>query len=39
MPPDARHLRQAAWFIGLWLGGVAAVTLLAWAIRWWLFPA
>jgi hypothetical protein len=38
MVPPGRHLRQAAWFVALWLGGVMAVTLLAWLIRWWLFP-
>ena len=34
-----RRLRQAAWFIGLWLGGVAAVAMIAYSIRWWLFAA
>lgn len=26
-------LRRFAWFIGLWLAGVAAVAALAWLIR------
>lgn len=30
-PPLARRL---AWFVVLWLGGVAAVSLLAYAIKW-----
>lgn len=34
-----RWLRQAAWFVGLWLGGVAAVATIAYLIRWWLFAA
>jgi hypothetical protein len=29
--PD--RLRRLAWFVGLWLGGVAAVTLLGGLIR------
>lgn len=30
-PPLAKRL---AWFVVLWLGGVAAVGLLAYAIKW-----
>lgn len=30
-PPLAKRL---AWFAALWLGGVAAVSLLAYAIKW-----
>ncbi|SDL64952.1 hypothetical protein SAMN05216186_12624 [Pseudomonas indica] len=26
--------RQLAWFVGLWCGGVAAVSLLAYGVRW-----
>ena len=30
------RLRQLAWFIGLWLAGVAAVGAVAYLLRWWL---
>jgi hypothetical protein len=28
--------RQLAWFVGLWVAGVAAVGSVAWLLRWWL---
>ena len=32
-PPLGRRL---LWFAGLWLAGVAAVSLVAWALRLWM---
>lgn len=44
MPPRlaprlSPRLRQLAWFVLLWAGGVAAVLLVALGIRWWLSGA
>ncbi|KAA0078122.1 DUF2474 domain-containing protein [Tardiphaga sp. P9-11] len=36
---DKRPLMQRLlWFIALWLGGVASVTLLSYALRLWIAP-
>ncbi|PTQ08495.1 DUF2474 domain-containing protein [Sphingomonas oleivorans] len=32
------RLKQIAWFIGLWAGGVAVVGIVAYAVRWALKP-
>jgi hypothetical protein len=29
-----RALLRALWFIGIWLASVAALGIIAWAIRW-----
>jgi hypothetical protein len=35
--PEARPLRiRLLWFAGLWIAGVAAVSALAYGIRFWL---
>lgn len=28
--------KRLAWFVGLWLGGLAAVAALAWLLRLWI---
>lgn len=28
--------KRLAWFVALWLGGLAAVSLLAWLLRLWI---
>ena len=28
--------KRLAWFVGLWAAGVAAVSTVAYALRWWL---
>lgn len=33
-----RFARQLAWFVGLWLAGVAVVGAVAFVIRAWLAP-
>ena len=35
MPGDARkaQLRRIAWFVGLWVAGVAAVTVIGYGLR------
>jgi hypothetical protein len=38
MTPPGERMRQAAWFVGLWLAGVAVLAVAAWVIRWWLLP-
>jgi hypothetical protein len=38
MATAGKRLRQAAWFVALWLGGVAVLTMVAGLIRWWLSP-
>jgi cell division septal protein FtsQ len=43
-PPDPRQepphglLYRLAWFLGLWLAGVAVVAAVAYAIRWAIAP-
>ena len=34
MKPLTKNQRQWAWFVGLWCGGLTAVLLLAYLIRW-----
>jgi hypothetical protein len=29
-------MRRLLWFVGLWIGGVAAVASVGYVIRWWL---
>ena len=41
MPPSGirRHARKRlAWFVGLWLASVAALAVVAYAIRWLILP-
>jgi phage shock protein PspC (stress-responsive transcriptional regulator) len=42
LSPPAQKPRPLAqrllWFVALWLGGVAAVTIVAYAIRLWIAP-
>jgi hypothetical protein len=40
MPAAAPGTRASrlAWFLGLWLASVAALGLVAWAIRWAIHP-
>ncbi|WP_082640458.1 DUF2474 family protein [Aureimonas sp. N4] len=35
LPP---RMRQLAWFVGLWVGSVATLAVVALAIRWVLVP-
>jgi len=35
-PPEPPIWRKAAWFIGLWVGGVTAVAVVAGILRTWL---
>jgi hypothetical protein len=38
-PLDKRPLMQRLlWFVALWLGGVASVTLVSYALRLWIAP-
>lgn len=30
--------KRLAWFIALWIGGVAVVGSVAYLLRWWLHP-
>ncbi|MDQ8755737.1 DUF2474 domain-containing protein [Sphingosinicella sp. LHD-64] len=30
--------KQLAWFVGLWLAGVAVIGSIAYLLRWWLHP-
>lgn len=36
--PAPKALRQAGWFVGLWLAGVVVITLIGLAIRAVLMP-
>jgi hypothetical protein len=40
MPEERPHEpplhRRIAWFVSLWVGGVAALALVAGIIRWWI---
>ncbi len=37
VPSDKRPLMQRLlWFVALWLGGVASVTLVSYALRLWI---
>ena len=33
---EPRLARRLAWFVGLWLAGVASLALVGWIIRTWL---
>lgn len=33
-----RWLQRVGWFVGLWLGGLAAVSALAYVLRLWIAP-
>jgi len=30
--------KRLAWFVGLWVAGVATVGLVAFILRWWIAP-
>ena len=30
--------KKWAWFVGLWMAGVAVVGAVGWLLRWWLHP-
>lgn len=34
--PPGRLWKRLAWFVALWLGGLASVGLVAWLLRLWL---
>ncbi|WP_106640114.1 DUF2474 domain-containing protein [Allosphingosinicella vermicomposti] len=36
MPAPGSLPKRLAWFVGLWLAGVAVVGSVAYLIRWWL---
>ncbi|MEZ0221933.1 DUF2474 domain-containing protein [Tardiphaga sp. 1201_B9_N1_1] len=39
VPSDKRPLMQRLlWFVALWLGGVASVTLVSYVLRLWIAP-
>ena len=36
--PELPLLRRLAWFVVLWLGGVASVAVVSVVLRYWLHP-
>lgn len=37
-PPQGPLWQRLAWFAALWLGGLAAVSALAYGLRFWIGP-